>query len=162
MARPKKPVVLQKGKLTNEEKRIRKEQEDKLKVGHKDLAIAPSWLDVDAREEFDRVVRGMLEINVIDNLDLAVLAIYADAFSNYIKMTQEINANGAIEDYTNAAGATNRTMAAAVQVQIKYADMIMKCSSKLGLTVSDRLSLVVPEYDDSGDLLLQALKGGKK
>lgn len=37
MARPKKPVALQNGRMSNEEKRIRLEQEEKMKHGTNEL-----------------------------------------------------------------------------------------------------------------------------
>jgi hypothetical protein len=39
-------------------------------------------------------------------------------------------------------------VSADVQAQQKYIDTIMKCSSKLGLSISDRLKLIVPIQDE--------------
>lgn len=158
MARPRKPTKLRTGNMTKEEKRKRQKQEEKLRLSNGDLFTVPDFLDNDAKREFKRVVKGLDELEVADNLDFAILAIYADAFSQYIKMTKAINKHGAVTDYTNAAGVTNKTMSAYVQVQQKYIDTIMKCSSKLGLAVSDRLKLIVPEPDESDDPLLKVLK----
>ncbi|GAA0115281.1 phage terminase small subunit P27 family [Clostridium senegalense] len=156
MARPKKPVALQNGRMSNEEKRIRLEQEEKMKHGTNELK-APSWLDGKAKEEFERVVKSLIELECVGNLDLTILAIYSDAYSNYVKMSKAIQEFGAVEEYTNTQGATNKVVSSYVQAQTKYADMIMKCSSKLGLSVSDRLKLIVTKEDDSQDELLNIL-----
>lgn len=156
MARPKKPVMLQQGRMSNDDKRIRLNQEEKMKHGVEEL-YAPEWLDEEAQFEFERVVKELIKIGCVGNLDLTVLAIYADAYSNYIKLTQAIQQNGAVEEYTNTQGATNKVVSSYVLAQVKYADMIFKCSSKLGLSVSDRLKLIVPIEDNSDDPLLSAL-----
>lgn len=156
MARPKKPVALQQGRMSNDEKRIREEQEEKMKHGTDELK-PPTWLDKDAKKEFRRVVKQLIELDCIGNLDLIVLAIYSDAYSNYIKLTKSIQEFGAVEEYTNTQGATNKVVSSYVQAQTKYADMIFKCSSKLGLSVSDRLKLIVPVEDKTDDELLNIL-----
>ena len=150
MGRAKKPVaLLDKSNLTKAEKEERLEQEEKMKC-ECDMK-APSYLSKDAKKEFNRIVKEMQLIEGIDdllsNLDLGVLAIYANAYDNYVKLTKQIDVEGITTEYTNKAGATNTVINASVQAQQKYIDVIMKCSAKLGLSISDRLKLVVPKQE---------------
>lgn len=152
MGRPKKPVELQQGRMSNDDKRIRKDQEEKMKHGNDEL-IAPDWLDKDAKKEFVRVIDSLKKIDCVGNLDFAMVAIYSDAYSNYVNLTKDIQKYGVVEEYTNAKGATNKVISSYVQAQHKYVDVIMKCSSKLGLSVSDRLRLVIPVETEEDELL---------
>jgi len=157
MARPKVPIALQQGRLPNEIKQQRQEQEDHLKCENTQLK-APKWLDKEAQKEFRRIVKILIEKEIAGNLDLAILSIYCDAYSNYIKLTQAIQESGPVEEYTNTMGATNKIVSANVQAQSKYAETIMKCAGRMGLSASDRLKLVVPKNDDEKDELLKALR----
>lgn len=158
MSRPLKPVALQQGRLSNETKRIRQEQEDKFLKGATDQLKPPTFLDAMAKKEFKRVVEILKGLEVIQNLDLTVLAIYCDAYSNYVKLSKLVQAHGSVELYTNTQGFENKVVSSYVQAKSKYIEIIFKCSSKLGLSVSDRLKLIVPKEDPDGDPLLNVLK----
>lgn len=150
MGRVKKPVaLLDSNTLTKEEKQERLDQESKMKCECK--LKAPSWLSKDAKKEFNRVVKEMHMIeginDLLSNLDLGMLAIYANAYDNYVKLSIQIETEGIIAEYTNKAGATNTVINATVQAQQKYIDVIIKTSAKLGLSISDRLKLVVPKQE---------------
>lgn len=151
MGRPKKQVDMQSGNLTKETKEKRRESESKF-YGDNSKLKAPSYLSDEAKKEFNRVIKEMREIealnNMLSNLDLVALAIYADAYSNYIKLTKTIQEQGAVIEYTNKAGHTNTTTSPYVQAQTKYIDVIIKMSTKLGLSLGDRLKLVVPNVDE--------------
>lgn len=145
--RPRKPVSQCTGQMSKAEKEERLEQEEKLKAPN-DKVEAPSWLSEEAKKEFERVSKDLVKLDLIANIDTAILAIYADAYSNYVHLTKEIQKVGTVMEYTNAGGNTNKTVTAEVLAQNKYIDVIMKCSSKLGLSISDRLKLIVPTKED--------------
>lgn len=134
------------GHRSKKELQARKEMQNKLK-GNSNKIFCPSWLDDTAREEFQRVATELKELDLISNIDVTVLAIYCDAYSNYVQLTQAIQTNGAIQYYTNTKGEENKVVSAEVMAQNKYIDTIMKCSSKMGLSISDRLKLVIPDND---------------
>lgn len=73
------------------------------------------------------------------------LAVYCDAYSNYLKASKAIQEHGTTVEHTNATGNTNTVVSPHVQVQTKYAELIRKQSTELGLTINSRLKLVVPE-----------------
>lgn len=127
------------GKIGKAAKLDRAIQEEKLKTD-RDALLAPEWLDEFAKVEFERVVDEAGNVDLLDNLDLSVLALYANAFSRYIQTVKEINRYGEVDADT---GRINTC----VMVQEKYVKQIMNCSTKLGLAATDRLKLIVPNKD---------------
>lgn len=146
-----KPTDLNKSHMSKEEKENRKDAETKL-YGDDSKLKAPSWLNDVAKKEFKRIINEMKAIetfsNLLSNLDLSILAIYCNACANYIELSKLIEKDGMVIMYTNKAGETNPTISAYVQAQQKYIDVIFKCSGKLGLSISDRLKLIVPSMED--------------
>ena len=149
-----KVLELSKKHYTIVEIELKKQSEEKL-YGDNSKLKPPVWLSDDAKREFKRVVAEMRNIEafqkILSNLDLVQLAIYCDAYSNYISLSKEIVKEGAITKFTNTKGQTNTIVSPLVQAQMKYVDVIMKCSSKLGLSVSDRLKLVIPDTNKIGE-----------
>ena len=101
--------------------------------------IAPDFLDELGKEEFYRVVEETAKIDVLDNLDLSILAIYCNAYSQYIEVNQQIRNTMPALRY-NDKGRSSPLLT----IQDKLVKQIMSCSSKLGLATSDRLKLIVP------------------
>lgn len=132
---------------TKEEIENKKKNEESL-YGDNGKLKPPSWLNSEGKKEFKRVVGEMRDIEafnkMLSNLDLTTLAIYSDAYANYVELTKRIHDEGTTCSFTNTKGQTNTIVHPAVQAQMKYIDIIMKCSIKLGLSVSDRLKLVIP------------------
>lgn len=147
-------LELSKKHYTKEEKEEKRKAEESL-YGDNEKLKAPSWLNAEGKKEFKRVVSEMREIEafnkMLSNLDLSTLIIYSDAYANYIELTKKIHEEGATCQFTNTKGQTNTIVSPLVQAQMKYIDIIMKCSTKLGLSVSDRLKLIVPNTDKIED-----------
>lgn len=130
-------------KLTTEEKR-------RLDVAQRagsvdiDELTAPDWLKGDevACNEFTRVCENFAKIGLLDNLDLAILAGYCNAYSHFVLMVQDIQKNGDIivkaDRYGNTAAANNP----AVKLADIYYQQMLRASQKLGLASVDRLKLV--------------------
>lgn len=152
MARPKKIADAVTGHRTKDELEQKRQSEEAVKVANRKKITPPKWLCTEAKKEFNRVVKAFEEIESIDklvsSLDVTILAMYSDAFFNYTKLVKEIAEEGATQTYTNARGETNTIVSAKVLAMNKYAEMIMKCATKLGLSVSDRLKLVVPKEEN--------------
>ena len=141
MARPRKSIRISTGKIGKEKIANRQEQEEKVKVGRENLERgAPSWLDETAAEEFMRVVSEAKVIDLFDNLDLSMLAIYADNYSRYIKAAEEMEKNGMVIETDKG----KQIISPYVVIADKAATQIQKCSAKLGLATTDRLKLIVP------------------
>lgn len=154
--RPRKVIEISTGKIGKKEKLNRKIQEEKLKVARDELeAGAPEWLSQEAAKEYNRVVAEAKKINLFDNLDLAILAIYADCYARYIK------ASGLVAEHGFTATSRGAfTVSPYVEVMDKAATQILKCSTKLGLSVTDRLKLIVPTKEEkSVNKFLSHLEG---
>jgi P27 family predicted phage terminase small subunit len=154
MARPRKSidVIVADGKkhLTKAEIEQRKAQESTIQPKNDNIKC-PSWLDPLAKKEWKRIVNELIELGLLTNLDTTALAIYCDAYSKYLDASKSIQEHGTTVSYTNASGNTNITVSPYVQVQTKYADLIRKCASDLGLTVSSRLKITVPKVEKEPD-----------
>lgn len=92
------PIELQlikgnKNRRTKAEIEKRRKAEEALKAA-KDKLKPPTWLDKGAKKEFRYIVNEMSELDVLNNLDVHALAMYCDAYSNYVEITKLINENG--------------------------------------------------------------------
>lgn len=142
--RPRKIVDISTGKIGKEKRLNKKIQEEQLKLNRDALEEgAPTWLSDDAAQEYNRVVAEAKAINLFDNLDLVVLAIYADCYARYIAATKAIREYGLTATSRGAF-----TVSPYVEVADKSATQILKCSTKLGLAVTDRLKLIVPTVQE--------------
>lgn len=145
MPKPRKTTETTVKHLTKDEIKERSRIEKKLKIDREGLQV-PGWLqdDLIAYNEFVRVVNEVNKIDILDNLDLSILSMYCKAYSSYIDCTTMIGKTG----YTiNTKG--GKVVSPYVTAQNKYAEQILKCSSKLGLATTDRLKLVVPNAEET-------------
>lgn len=147
MGRPRKIVDISTGKIGKDKIASRKQQEEKVKL-ERDQLVAPEWLSSTAKEEFERVVTEAGSINLLDNLDLGILAIYCNAYNCYVNLTNEIKQTGYLGERESRYG-TYETVHPLLSAQEKYVKQIMQCSTKLGLATTDRLKLIVPTKDES-------------
>ena len=142
--RPRKVVDISTGKIGKQKIKNRQEQESKIKLRRDKLEIgAPEWLDEEARTEYSRVVEEAGKINLLDNLDLSTLAIYADNYSRYIKCAKAMATGGIVVDVGDRLFPSPY-----VVIADKAATQIQKCSTKLGLATTDRLRLIVPTKEE--------------
>ncbi|MDQ0204078.1 phage terminase small subunit P27 family [Pectinatus haikarae] len=144
--RPRKVVDISTGKIGKNKRSARRQQEKKIKLP-RDALSPPAWLDEDAAAEFTRVVAEAGQIDLLDNLDLAILAIYANAWSRYMKLVQHIHDYGDTGYRKNGYG-EYETVSPYLSAQERYVKQIMQCSTKLGLATTDRLKLIVPVKED--------------
>ena len=145
MARPRKTMATTKKHLTKAEIDTISKQEKKLKLDRDELMV-PHWLqdDLIAHNEFVRVVNEAGSIDLLDNLDLSIPAIYCKAYSSYVACTHMIDEKGFVGKGKDGF----EKISPYVTAQIKYTETIFKCSSKLGLATTDRLKLIVPIKND--------------
>ena len=138
MARPRQPIELieAKGKkhLTKAEIRARKSSE--LKVDLKDVCI-PDYLSVKLQKEFEEIASKLLYVGVMTELDEDCLARYLLSKRNYLKYTSMLNKairqNKIIE------------MEKLTTMQDKSFKQCRACANDLGLSVSSRCKLIMPE-----------------
>ena len=142
--RPRKIVDISTGKIGKQNKLNRKIQEENIKLERDELEVgAPPWLSETAAEEFNRVVAEAKKINLFDNLDLAVLAIYADSYALYVKASQKMRESGLTTEIKG-----KRYSSPFLSIMNNAATQVLRCSTKLGLAVTDRLKLIVPTKEE--------------
>lgn len=146
MARPRKTMATSTGKIGKDKIKERQAQEKELKLDKLDL-LAPGYLTKVGRVEFTRVVEEAKKIDILDNLDLSVLGIYANAYSQYVEITQELQQTDKATRYVTG----DNKISPLINAQDKVIKQIMSCSSKLGLATTDRLKLIVPQKEEPTD-----------
>lgn len=158
MGRKKEPISLleAKGKshLTKAEKDERERSEIK-PTGFKQVR-PPDWLPTNLRKEFNSYSRQLVALEIFTPLDRDTLARYLVAHEVYLKSL----------NYVEEA-ITNGWSGAAVKwstVQNKYFAQCRECASDLGLTISSRCKLVVPQKEDpaEADPFLKLLEGKRR
>ena len=147
--RSRKIIDISSGKIGKEKIKARKEAEKKLKAERDDL-VAPDWLSENAKAEFDRVVSECDKINILDNLDLGILAIYCNSYDSYVNVSKKLQKEGPV-CYKETANGEIEIINPLINVQEKYVKQIMQCSTKLGLATTDRLKLVVPIREEPAE-----------
>ena len=156
--RPRKVVGISTGKIGKQKRLNRKIQEEKLKLERDQLEKgAPSWLSSLAQEEYMRVVQEAGKVRLLDNLDLAVLAIYADNYDRYVQ------ASSALQEYgLTMESRKGEIPSPYIKIAGDAATQIQRCSTKLGLAATDRLKLIVPtEEEKSVNKFLRFLNKGR-
>lgn len=98
MPTPAKPARLQllqgnPAKKNVEQLKRRAEQEEKMKMSAEHV-IPPSWLDKTAQKEFKRLAELLISVELINDADVGHLALYCDAYSEYLSCKREIKARG--------------------------------------------------------------------
>jgi P27 family predicted phage terminase small subunit len=143
MARPRKVISMSTGKISKAERAARTEEEKKIKVKANHLT-APEWLTDKAAIEFERVVQEASRIDMLDNLDLSVLAIYCDNYARYIEMATYLNLHNPVFETDKGY----QMVSPRVTILNQCAKNIFTCSTKLGMAVTDRLKLIVPVKEE--------------
>lgn len=133
------------GHISKKARASRKYSETKNKVDNDGLNDPPDFLCEEAKAEFIRVVSECKKAGILDNLDKAILAVYADAWAQYEGLGRLISKTGAVIVKRRVTGRLEVRQNPAVAAQAEYANRIFKCSTKLGISTSDRMRLVVPE-----------------
>ena len=147
MPTPRKSTKLTRKHMGKDERLDRELAENQHKLPRDGLG-PPEWLDLEARKEFTRVVEEATQIDLLDNLDLSVLAVYADAWSNYIALHDLIQKQGNVIEVVGSQGNRAPKVNPALTAQEMYVKRIMSASAKLGLATTDRLKLIVPQQPE--------------
>ena len=141
MARPRQPIALVQAKgakhLTKEE--IAKRTAEELDVPIPNTVQPPDYI-ADAPklvEEFNDIAEKLIALKILTELDADSLARYLLAKQNYLQYTSLLNS--AIRKNKVAEMATIQTM------QDKAFKQVRVAASDLGLTISSRCRLVVPQ-----------------
>lgn len=137
--------------LTFEEYDTRKSQEV---VAPSDNIKAPSFLTKNEAKKFDEIATILKDIGIMTNLDCDVLGMYIQSYTQYEKVTKQINkikfkaskkldidADEQIDEQMDKFGYLSK-------LQIRYLKACTECAKELGLTISSRCKLVMPKSND--------------
>lgn len=154
MAGPRQPIELLEAKgakhLTQAEIEERKAQEVKAPVPNKRKVTPPKYLPKNLHKKFREIARQLIDLGLISLLDYDVLARYLMAEAAYLVITQKVNdaiTAGELEEADNLS-----------RMQDRYFKQCRANANDLGLTISSRCRLVIPqvqapqESDPNGDL----------
>lgn len=153
MARPKKPIDMQKAHLTLVERQNKKMEEETVTTGKSHLKTPPEWLINDvARKEWRRIVRELNKIDIVGNLDYANLGGYCNAYANYIKATDILKEQTYYIDRKTRNGVivVKNPM---VDIQTTYAAEMRKFASLCGLTIDSRLKAAVTKTEKTEEMI---------
>lgn len=131
---------------------LNKELAETLVKAKSDKIKVPSWLkDKIAKKEFNRVLEELKELDFISNLDVNNLACYCEAYSNYIKATNELNNSTLTVEKVMQNGAINIVENPLINIQKKYAEEMRKFASLCGLTIDSRLKIGMAKVEKIND-----------
>src|SRR5699024_8152391 len=146
MATPAKSARLQllegnPAKKNKEELKRRARNEEKMKMSS-DNVVPPSFLDGTAKKEFRRLAKLLLSVELINDADVGHLAMYCDAYSQYLSYKRQVKQKGLWID-----GKPNPFI---IRMRDSAAQM-RSFSSDLGLSPSARAKLAINLEDDEDD-----------
>lgn len=139
MARPRKRLEDQKRNNTKKEIEERQFQEENSKVIR--TLETPPWLNERAKEFFLKTKFLLDEIEVLDDLDIPVLATYCDTYIRIQDLTKELDEQGYIL-YKKTKETIIPIPNPNVAILKNLHKSLLDCASKLGLNSIDRTKLI--------------------
>lgn len=147
-------LILAKGKkhLTKEEIEQRKNSE--INVDEYKNVKAPSYLSKKQKNEFMEIAEKLLKIGIMCELDEDCLARYIISKDNYLKFTKLVNLSikkKASKEYKNDVD-MQRIISSDMESSLIHQDRAFRqcrqSASDLGLTISSRCRLVIPQAQE--------------
>jgi len=111
------------------------------------VAKCPSWLTAEAKKEWNRIAPILKEMEILTAADQSALAVYCQAYADYIQAQKIIDKEGMTYEYTNKAGVSNIVTRPEVVIAHKNAETIRKFCVEFGLTPSSRGRIQLPDED---------------
>ncbi|WP_426453833.1 phage terminase small subunit P27 family [Paenibacillus sp. S-38] len=138
-------LLLIKGKkhLTKEEIELRQEREKKLQPST-NRTNPPAWLCDTAKKEFRRIAKELKEIDLLTNVDVNALALYCDAYADYIEITRIIKNDGFMVEHTNKSGVTNEVAHPLLAKKKQMHEQMRSLAVEFGLTPASRAKIAMP------------------
>ncbi|AEB25233.1 MULTISPECIES: phage terminase small subunit P27 family [Bacillus subtilis group] len=151
-----------KGQITNEQKEVRKENEEKLKDFEPLHAKPPHWLSTMGKNEWTRLY-PYLKALPISELDRTLLAMYCNSFAQYREALKDIAQNGQIMFELNSQGVEVKKKNPSVEIMNAMSKEIRGIAGQMGLSLDSRLRLVGlnNEDDEQEDPMQKFKKRGK-
>lgn len=144
-------LIIAKGKkhLTKEE--IEERRNSEINIDDYKNVKAPSYLSKKQKNEFTEIATKLVDIGIMSELDEDCLARYLIAKDNYLKFTKLLNSamkNKTSKKYKEDAE-IQRILSLDIESYLIQQDRAFKqcntCADKLGLTITSRCRLQVPQ-----------------
>lgn len=141
MARPKKLLEQQKTRRTKEVQEELKATEEALKELTPLQKTPPNFLDKVAKAEYKRIY-PLLEELPIASLDLALIVMYCQTYSNYIEASKQLAREKVVETERGSKLSPYYT------IQRDSITAMNQIAPKLGLSLDSRMKVVTPKKED--------------
>ena len=156
MAGPRQPIelIIAKGKKNITKKEIADRRAHELSPCADDLT-APTYLTAAEKSRFNKIAAQLKKLKVMGETDTETLARYVTAELQYEKVTKELRAamknrpNPKDEDYYANVDVWVGTQERLAKLQDRYFKQAHTTATALGLTISARCKLVVPEAPEA-------------
>lgn len=126
------------GHISKLEKEQRQQAKEALEKYPELSASAPSWLDEEARKEWERVVPLLKESTPVSELDTSMIASHCTLYSSIVRTTKQINEYGEVIETEHGPRQSPYFMARDKSIkEMKAVD------SQLGLTPQSRARLEI-------------------
>ena len=147
MARPRKIVALQTGNLTRATKDRRAYEEKLARADRAGIQKVPraDLIDAIAVREYKRVLKALLKLDLIGDLDRSNLIIYCNAYSGYVRACAVMKSESFRPIVVSASGEKPSPWYAIRDQERKAMDAAGKA---LGMTISSRLTAAAKKADD--------------
>ena len=137
MPRAKEPISLLEAKnrshLSKSEIKARRESEIK---APSDKIEAPEYLSADEKKEFNAIAEELMNIGIMSNLDVDMLARFVIANAFYIKITKLLRDKDV------------KILEKTVNIQDRFFKQCQSAAREMGLTITSRARLVVPSKEE--------------
>lgn len=139
MAGPRQPteLLIAKGKKHLSEAEIEARLAQEVKAPKPKRLTPPKYLPKSLHKKFRQIGKQLLELNLLSELDYDCLCRYLLAEQTYLAVTDKVN--------QAIAGGNLLLLDDLSKTQQRYFTQCSKSASDLGLTISSRCRLVVPE-----------------
>jgi P27 family predicted phage terminase small subunit len=154
--RNKQPLSVIQGKgrsnhLTNDEIKKRQKHEENMR-GFTDKVKPPSYLTAAQKKEFQETANELMRIRIFSNLDVDTLARYLDSKYQYLQLVREMKKIKPTNTVTGPDGKkatfANDDYPKLARVKNTLFGECRAAASDLGLTITSRLKLVIPQTED--------------
>lgn len=129
--------------LTKAEIKKREQQEKRIR-GNTDNIEPPSRFSKEDKAEFNRISSQLVELGIFSNLDVDLLVMFIDSKREHEKVTNAINNMKPVET-TEEFKQANEMYLKLVRIKKSLFDECRSVANDLGLTITSRLKLVIPE-----------------
>ena len=115
----------------------------------------PTWLDVEAKREWRRVIPELKRLGLMTIVDVAALAGYCQAYSRWQQAERVLTEKGLTMEIETKGGGMYEQQRPEVSIAQKYYALMMSTAAKFGFEPSSRSRLSVPgQREDELDALL--------